>query len=215
MTSAAESRRPKPGRAQRTREALLRAGRQLFSERPVDAVAIDDIVQAADVAKGSFYNHFADREALVRAVVAEIRASIETAIGEANAGVEDPARRMARANSVYLRFALDDPQRARALVRIQTGLINLQSPVNRGLVDDIRAGLASGRFAIATLEAAALFVMGVMQAAVARTAAEPSKSAAVGLAQQMNALILQGLGVPGAEAQAIAAQAADELIGAG
>jgi AcrR family transcriptional regulator len=215
MSTATESRPPKVGRAQRTREALLRAGRQLFSERPVDSVAIDDIVQAADVAKGSFYNHFTDREALVRAVVAEIRASVEEAIQTANADVEDPARRMARANSVYLRFAVDDPQRARALVRIQMGLINLDARLNQGLVSDIRTGHVSGRFAITTLEAAALFVMGVMQAAVAHTAAEPSRAVAVGLARQMNALILRGLGVPGAEAEAIAAQAADDLVGNG
>ena len=46
--------RPEPakiGRAQRTREALIRAGRELFSERAVDAVAIDDIVRVADAAR--------------------------------------------------------------------------------------------------------------------------------------------------------------------
>ncbi len=48
-------------RSERTRAALIAAGRRLFCERPVDAVAIDDIVQAAEVSKGSFYNHFDDR----------------------------------------------------------------------------------------------------------------------------------------------------------
>ena len=52
-------------RAERTRAALVAAGQRLFCERPVDAVAIDDIVQAADVSKGSFYNHFPDRDALI------------------------------------------------------------------------------------------------------------------------------------------------------
>ena len=56
-------------RAERTRAALIAAGRRLFGERPVDAVSVDEIVQAAEVGKGSFYNHFADREALVRAAL--------------------------------------------------------------------------------------------------------------------------------------------------
>ena len=49
-------------RRERTRAALMRAGQVLFATRSVDAVSIDDIVAAAEVAKGSFYNHFPDKE---------------------------------------------------------------------------------------------------------------------------------------------------------
>ncbi|HLY79857.1 MAG TPA: helix-turn-helix domain-containing protein, partial [Caulobacteraceae bacterium] len=103
---------PTNPRAARTKAALMAAGRRLLSQRPIDAVTVDDIVQAAEVGKGSFYNHFDDREALARAISAQIRSSIETAIGRANAGVEDPARRMARAICSYLRYALDEPEHA-------------------------------------------------------------------------------------------------------
>jgi len=202
----------KVGRAQRTRDALIRAGRELFSERPVDAVAIDDIVQAADVAKGSFYNHFTDRDDLVRAVVGEIREALEARVGEVNAGVEDPARRVARAVCVYQRYALDEPMNARVLVRVHSGFASLSSPVNQGGIEDITAGLASGRFSIATVEAGLLFVMGVSQTAMARTCRDPQPALAISLAQQVCALILRGLGVPSAEADTIAAQAADEIV---
>jgi AcrR family transcriptional regulator len=202
----------KTGRAQRTREALIRAGRQLFSERAVDAVAIDDIVQAADVAKGSFYNHFTDRDDLVRAVVGEIRAALEARVGEVNAEVEDPARRVARAVCVYQRYALDEPQNARVLVRVHSGFASLSSPLNQGPVEDITSGLASGRFTIATTEAGLLFVMGVTQTAMARTSRDPQPALATSLAQQVCALILRGLGVPSAEGETIAAQAADEIV---
>ena len=86
-------------RTERTRAALIAAGRQLFSDHPVDAVTVDDIVQSAKVGKGSFYNHFADRETLLRAISSEIRASIERAVALANADIRDPARRLARAPS--------------------------------------------------------------------------------------------------------------------
>ena len=196
----------------RTREALIRAGRELFSERPVDAVAIDDIVQAADVAKGSFYNHFTDRDDLVRAVVGEIREALEARVGEVNAGIEDPARRVARAVCVYQRYALDEPLNARVLIRVHSGFASLNSPLNQGGVEDITAGLASGRFSIATTESGLLFVMGVAQTAMARTSRDPQPALAISLAQQVCALILRGLGVPSGEADAIAAQAADEIV---
>jgi AcrR family transcriptional regulator len=199
-------------RAERTRAALIAAARRLYSERPVDAVTVDDIVQAAEVGKGSFYNHFTDREALVRAISADMRARIERAVGASNAGVDDPARRMARAVCTYLRWALDDPEGAGVLVRIHSGHTSLTAPLNRGLVDDIAAGLATGRFQIATLESGVLYVLGVTQIALVRVVQEPVASLAVSLAQQMCALILRGLGVGAAEADLIAAQASDEVV---
>lgn len=206
---------PKTGRAQRTRDALIRAGRELFAARPVDSVAIDDIVQAADVAKGSFYNHFTDRDALVHAVTAEIRVGLEAAVERANAGVDDPARRIARAICVYQRYAVDEPLRTRVMVRISSGEANFESRANRGLVEDLTAGLAAGRLSIVTLESAMLFVMGVSQAGLARTSRAPELGLAVSLAQQLCALVLRGLGVAPAEADAIAAQSADEIVRGG
>lgn len=202
-------------RAERTRRALIAAGRRLFCERPVDAVTVDDIVQAAGVGKGSFYNHFADREALVRAISAEIRSGVEQAIDRANANIEDPARRVARACCIYLRFALDEPERAGFLVRIHSGHTSLDAPLNRGLVDDISRGLAAGRFRVATLEAAALYVLGVTQMALARIVQEPSVPLAINLAQQLCAMMLSGLRAPEVEADLIAAQASDEIVRAG
>ncbi|MEY4952880.1 MAG: hypothetical protein RL299_1304, partial [Pseudomonadota bacterium] len=42
-------------RAARTRQALIEAGFELLAERPIDAVAIDEVVTRAGVAKGSFF----------------------------------------------------------------------------------------------------------------------------------------------------------------
>lgn len=202
-------------RAERTRAALIAAGRRLFCERAVDAVTVDDIVQAAGVGKGSFYNHFTDREALVRAISAEIRGGVERAIDQANADVEDAAARVARACCTYLRFAIDEPERAGFLVRVHSGHTSMEAPLNRGLVDDIARGLRTGRFRVATLESGVLYVLGVTQMALTRTVQEPSPALAVGLAQQMCAMMLSGLRVPEADADLIAAQASDEIVRAG
>jgi AcrR family transcriptional regulator len=206
--------RPDP-RPERTRSALLAAGRRLFCGRPVDAVTVDDIVQAAGVGKGSFYNHFVDREALVRAISAEIRAGVERAVARANAGIEDPASRVARACCTYLRFALDEPERAGFLVRVHGGHTSLEAPLNRGLVEDISRGLAAGRFRIATREAGMLYVLGVTQLALTRIVREPSPALAVSLAQQLCAMLLSGLRLPDAEADLIAAQASEDIVRAG
>jgi AcrR family transcriptional regulator len=205
------ARRPNP-RSERTRAALLAAGRRLYSERPIDAVTVDDIVAAAGVGKGSFYNHFEDRDALVRAISGSIRENIEAAVAQANAEVVDPARRLARAVCVYLRYGIDEPESARVMVRVHSGRTSPTAPLNRGLVDDISNGLAAGRFAVATLEGGMLYVLGVTQLALVRVTQDPSESLAISIAQQMCALLLRGLGLSSREADLIAAQASDEIV---
>ena len=51
-----------------TTEAILKAGRRLFGERGFAATTIDDIADAAQVAKGAVYHHFATKEAVFEAV---------------------------------------------------------------------------------------------------------------------------------------------------
>jgi AcrR family transcriptional regulator len=137
MTLAAEPRTDR--RRARTRTALLRAGQSLFADQSVDAVSIDDIVAAADVAKGSFYNHFSDKEALAREIAMAVRAEAEAEIDAANAGVADPVSRMARAQTVFVRFALRDPVRARAMMRLFAGATLPNAPLNRGVRADVAA----------------------------------------------------------------------------
>jgi len=54
-----------------TRSAILQAGMKLFTERGFSACSVQDIVEAANVPKGSFYNHFKSKEALAAEIVTE------------------------------------------------------------------------------------------------------------------------------------------------
>jgi AcrR family transcriptional regulator len=195
-----------------TREALLKAGRALFAAGAVDAVSIDAVVAAAGVSKGSFYNHFVDRNALAEAVAGSIRADLHAEVERVNAGEDDAARRIARAVCVFLRYALHDPEGAAALARIHGGAIASENPQNRPLVADIRGGLASGRLNIPTLDSGVMLVIGVVQAGMLSILAEPGPALAVAKAQQLAMLILRALGVDTAEAERIAAQSAEQVV---
>jgi AcrR family transcriptional regulator len=56
---------------QANREAILRAAREVFSELGYGASSVRDIVRRTDLASGTFYNYFPDKEAVFRALVDE------------------------------------------------------------------------------------------------------------------------------------------------
>ena len=104
-------------RAQRTRAALVDAGFELLAERPIDAIPIDEVVARAGVAKGSFFNHFADKVAFARAISGEVRRELEEWVATANADVTDPVERIAGGMRTCARFALREPRRSAVLLR--------------------------------------------------------------------------------------------------
>jgi AcrR family transcriptional regulator len=50
---------------QETRQRLLECAWRLFQEKGIDQATVEDITEAADVAKGTFFNYFATKEAIV------------------------------------------------------------------------------------------------------------------------------------------------------
>lgn len=51
-------------RIRRSRNALRDAVLELVTERPYDKITVADILRRADVSRGTFYSHYADRDAL-------------------------------------------------------------------------------------------------------------------------------------------------------
>lgn len=194
----------------RTRAALLQAGQSLFAARSVDAVTVDDIVGTAEVAKGSFYNHFTDKDDLAREIAAAIRSEVEALVDATNRDIADPAVRMARAFAVYVRYAHEQPERARAMLRLLAGATLPDMPLNAGVRFDLEAGLAAGRFRGLPLQSALLLVMGVVQIGLIHVLEHPTDEAWIAIVPLL-AGQLRGLGVPFDEAQTLARSAIHDV----
>lgn len=64
-------------------QGLLDAAQRLFLEHGIESVSIDDITREANVAKGSFYRYFHDKEDLVRAAFLPARERVLSAFERA------------------------------------------------------------------------------------------------------------------------------------
>jgi AcrR family transcriptional regulator len=58
-------------RADRTREKLKEAALDIFSEKSVHAVTVEEITEKADLGKGTLYQHFEDKEQIIVTLVEE------------------------------------------------------------------------------------------------------------------------------------------------
>src|SRR5919112_2992495 len=77
-------------RGEATRDALVRAGRELFAERGYAAVGTEEIVAHAGVTRGALYHHFVDKRDLFRTVHEQLEQGLVAGIGARIAGIEDP-----------------------------------------------------------------------------------------------------------------------------
>src|SRR4051812_22454274 len=84
-------------RAAETEAALKAAAKRVFAERGWVGTKITDITAAAGRAAGSFYNHFPSKEALLRALLADL-------LAESDEAVLDPEHSMDFTDLAAVRF---------------------------------------------------------------------------------------------------------------
>jgi len=143
-------------RKQRTMDALLTTARQMFADRPVEDVTVEEIGQHAGVAVGSIYNNFGSKEGLYAAVVARALDVDRDYMDRAYTPDRNPVDQLQAASEEYLRFALDHPQFFRMLAfptkpgpypaAAETAalLARRVDEQNARMVDAIQRGIADG-----------------------------------------------------------------------
>jgi len=97
-----------PQARHRTYEALLDAGVAVAERDGLAGLSVNRVVARAGLAKGTFYVHFADREAFVDALHARFHDRVERAAAAATVGIPPGAECIARAVDAYLDVCLSD-----------------------------------------------------------------------------------------------------------
>ena len=151
MPEIVRAERPSRGhkKRERTRKLLIGAGLEILAEKG-EALTVSDVVARAEVANGTFYNYFADRDALFDALAEQLATSL-AAQSAVEIAVEDPALRFAMASMRVVAQAAKDPIWGAVVLRLQTMRADVQENSARYLREDLELGFAAGRFEVAWL----------------------------------------------------------------
>lgn len=105
-TEDVETRGRQAERSEATRSALLRAGRELFTEKGFADTATEEVVARAGVTRGALYHHFRDKTDLFRAVHEELEQEINGRVAAAMAA-DDVLEAVEAGTRAYLEACRD------------------------------------------------------------------------------------------------------------
>lgn len=201
-TSASHSNRYERHRS-RSRSALIGAACDFLAGPVGTDASIQQITDRADVAVGTFYNHFADKAELFQAAIARTLDDFGAFFDDATAGVDDPALRYA--NGIRMTLLLRQTHRQMTDIVVRLGFDALAH--DRALVPRASKGLKeaaeSGRLHIADIDTAIACTAGSMLGCINLLAGNPTADTDA-VATELATNLLRMFGLPESEARALA-----------
>ena len=84
---------------------MIDAAVAVFARQGLDAASINEISREEDMAKGTFYLHFKDKEELTSVVALSVVAEIVTELDAAMAGMDDAVERISLGTRQFVHTA--------------------------------------------------------------------------------------------------------------
>lgn len=199
-------------RAIRTRDALVSAGFELMLERPIEDISIDELVSAAGVGKGSFFNHFGDKDGFKQALAIQVRGEMEEQVTSANDAIKNPLERIAGGMREVTDYALNHRKRTIAMLRMTVGATAPDYSMNEGLRRDINLCIEGGILPKGAEQAGLLYWLGLCVALMTQVVESNCKRhEAAALLHQLMQMGLLGMGAEKPVARDIAGRSAVRL----
>lgn len=96
-------------RGRATRQALLDAAEEVFGEKGYDGASVAEITRRTGVAQGTFYVHFAEKNATFSELVRHVNHKVRATSAQAVAGITDRVETERRGFEAFFDFVEDHP----------------------------------------------------------------------------------------------------------
>jgi AcrR family transcriptional regulator len=127
------------------RAAILDAARKVFSELGYGATTVRDIVRETDLATGTFYNYFPDKQSVLHALLDEAAAEIRSRVRAARKASRSVEEFVEGGFRAYYSYLVEDPETF-GMLRRNAGTIRsmFDEPTVGAGVEELREDLAAG-----------------------------------------------------------------------
>jgi AcrR family transcriptional regulator len=124
------------------RAAILDAARAVFAELGFGGASVRDVIRRTELASGTFYNYFPDKESLFRAVLEASAEKVRARVRAARRDARSLEEFVDAGYREYFTFLADDPE-AFALMRRNSGTIRamFDEPIFGAGIDELAADL--------------------------------------------------------------------------
>jgi AcrR family transcriptional regulator len=131
------------------RAAILDAARGVFAEQGYEAASVRDIIRRTDLASGTFYNYFPDKDAIFEALIAETGEQARRRVRAARRRARTAQEFVEGGYRAFFEFIVEEPERFAFMRR------NLDTISNRfgetvlpagteELAEDLRTAIEAG-----------------------------------------------------------------------
>ncbi|NMM04089.1 TetR/AcrR family transcriptional regulator [Paraburkholderia sp. RP-4-7] len=181
------------------RARILHAAMDLYSDRNNLSTSIEDVINAADISRGTFYKYFASMDEALIALGRQVTDQMTLDIQPVYDVLTDPLQRISTGMRLFLARALHDTRWAGFVVRAE--LIPRESVLLDYVYGDLRDGASLAQLDFSNLQAAADSVLGATVEGM-RTMMLGRTQDADGYVDEVIRLTLRSLGVSKQKAEA-------------
>ena len=111
----------------RNRNAILQAAREVFCELGYGAATVRDIIRRTDLATGTFYNYFPDKQAVLRVLVEDFHRELRRRVHEARTSASTFEEMLRSAFGACFQFFVEDEVILELLMRNAGEIFELTS----------------------------------------------------------------------------------------
>jgi AcrR family transcriptional regulator len=136
-------------RQERNREALVKAGYQVMSQKGIDAATMQEIAELADVGAGTVYSYFKSKDELAIAVLERLMHDLALRIEAVTDTFEDPAQVYAFGVRTVIEAATGDVRWKQLLHRSEVMANAMFTRMGPFAIRDLETATKAGRFRVA------------------------------------------------------------------